>query len=859
MKTSNMKTRKLTLILTLLCALSVSALNIFAENKIVNTGTVVESGSTYAASTNQSALTVSGSGTLYEGTNLTLSSTETNQHGVFVNTQGALSLRDSTVFTSATGAYGIALTTTSSASLERVAVTVSEAFSHGIYMLNSKLSVTDATVVISASNRNGHFDGIYIGNTSEADLTNVSVELRGDQTNGISILNTATDKSTVTATGINIAAQGELADGRANVSGVTVEGNADLQMRDFLVTVRDGNAGVNTWTNPILRVDEFVTLRSGTIIMIDSGAGINVGGNGNRYVALHDVAISASGEDTHAILMDTRGLDIDDKVLLVDGGKFIAENGAALRVGLFGETSELNATQSAGANYTVTITGSAALSGTAAMEFGTTAIAPSGTAYELVNHARITVADGSTLTGATNIHGNSDVNIELTDNSALTGDLTASGSSNTTLSGSNGATITGTVSGNDNAVIDLTVRGPGSTIISDINQNDDAAVTITLDNSATGQGGYHGGNLITGSDSTWTFDKDSHGNYGENNGTWNIGDYEVIFDNMTHTGTVNISVNTDTGDGGSITVDTADGEGTVHIDTTGNGKLNPNDVLPGVVTGDGTEHWQWDPIDWGIDTIIKDGDHFIKQGTSPAGAELNSSVAIQQARWFAQQNSLLKRMGDLRFSSSRQLVTSSSDKAVTLSAANLIENIWLRSYGQQLNVGSKVSGKAYEQLIYGVDLGTDHKFTLSADSDLYLGVFAGYGRSDLDYRTPGTDGELNSYYGGLYATWLHSSGLYIDATVKAASVDNNLKAPYSGSQITANYSDVNLGGSIEIGKKFTFADDWFIEPQFQVNYLHILAEDYQAGPMSITASDLDALQFRIGSVFGRTLKLANGG
>jgi outer membrane autotransporter protein len=327
---------------------------------------------------------------------------------------------------------------------------------------------------------------------------------------------------------------------------------------------------------------------------------------------------------------------------------------------------------------------------------------------------------------------------------------------------------------------------------------------------------------------------------------------------MIHTGTVTISVNSDTGEGGSIIItNTADGEGTVHIDTIGNGQLNPNDVLPGIVSGDGTEHWQWDPIDWGIDTIIKDGDHFIKSGVSPAGAVLNSSVAIQQAMWFAQQNSLLKRMGELRYGAraSRPL----ADKDVRVPYHSLIENIWIRSYGQQLNVGSQVAGKAYEQLIYGVDLGTDHKVTISADSDLYLGIYAGYGRSDIDYRTPGADGEINAYYGGFYATWLHSSGFYIDATVKAASVDNDLKAPYSGSQITANYSDINLGGSLEIGKKFTFADAWFIEPQFQVNYLHILAENYTAGPMTISAQDLDALQFRIGSLFGRTIKLTNGG
>ncbi|MDR1146031.1 MAG: autotransporter outer membrane beta-barrel domain-containing protein, partial [Verrucomicrobiales bacterium] len=401
----------------------------------------------------------------------------------------------------------------------------------------------------------------------------------------------------------------------------------------------------------------------------------------------------------------------------------------------------------------------------------------------------------------------------------------------------------------------LTVNLNDSSLTGDITNLGDGPLTIILDNKSTGSGGFTGGNLVTGEDSVWTFNKDSHVNNGNNSGTINIGDHEVTFDHLTNTGTITISVNSDTGDGGSITVDTADGEGTVHIDTTGNGKADPNKVLPGIVSGDGTENWQWDPIDWGIDTIIKDGDHFVKSGVSPAGAVLNSALAVQQSMWFAQQNSLLKRIGELRYGARASRPPAGGTPALH----NLIENIWLRSYGQQLNVGSQVSGKAYEQLIYGVDLGTDHKFTISADSDLYLGLYAGYGRSNIDYRTPGTDGEINSYYGGLYATWLHSSGFYLDATFKAASVNNDLKAPYSTTQLTANYNDVNVGGSIEIGKKFTFRDDWFIEPQLQVNYLHILAEDYTAGPMTISAQDLDALQLRIGSLFGRTINLTNSG
>jgi outer membrane autotransporter protein len=75
---------------------------------------------------------------------------------------------------------------------------------------------------------------------------------------------------------------------------------------------------------------------------------------------------------------------------------------------------------------------------------------------------------------------------------------------------------------------------------------------------------------------------------------------------------------------------------------------------------------------------------------------------------------------------------------------------------------------------------------------------------------------LDSYYGGIYATWLHDSGLYVDVTFKATGVDNELKASPT---ISTDYNDLNLGDSLEIGKKFSFRDDWFVEPQLQVNYL----------------------------------------
>ncbi|MDR1144780.1 MAG: autotransporter outer membrane beta-barrel domain-containing protein [Verrucomicrobiales bacterium] len=697
---------------------------------------------------------------------------------------------------------------------------------------------TNLTLSGSAIANNGRWSA-YVYDQGRLDLHDVTGS-GGPSQSSYAVY--ATGSSTLTITGGTFTTTGYLSDAilanaadSVSLSGVTVATTGD---RSFAVSTYNhvtltiiGSTITATGSDGrgVRSQDGFATLTD-TVITATSALTTNafhLAATGTAI--LNNVNITAS---KNAICLS--GSASERPVLIINGGSFVSERNALI----------LGADM--GAAALITITGADLV---APVVISTEAVS----GFNNMPAAEIAITD-STLTG--DIAGNalSTLTIDL-NRSTLTGDLIANDNATLTVSGSNGTGITGNVTGSGTATLDLTVSGPGTSLLGDIAQHDDAAVTVTIDHGATGSGGFTGGNLVTGGDSAWTFDKDSHGDYGKNDGVWNIGDYDVIFDNLTNSGTVTISVNSDTGDGGSIIVETATGDGTVHIDTTGNGQLNPNDVLPGIVSGAGTEHWQWDPIDWGIDQLIKDGDHFIKNGTSPAGAVLNSAIAVQQSMWFAQQNSLLKRMGELRYGARASRPPAGGTPALH----NLIDNIWIRSYGQQLNVGSQVVGKAYEQLIYGVDLGTDHKFTLNADNDLYLGIYAGYGRSDLDYRTPDADGELNSYSGGFYATWLHSSGFYLDATFKAASVDNDLKAPYGTTQLTANYSDVNLGGSLEIGKKFTFSDAWFIEPQFQVNYLHILAEDYTAGPMTLKAQDLDALQLRLGSLFGRTIKLTNSG
>ncbi|MDR1304738.1 MAG: hypothetical protein LBK76_05890, partial [Verrucomicrobiales bacterium] len=660
-----MKTHKLTLLLTLLPALT---LTVFADNKVVTSGTVVESGSTYASVSNQAALQVSGSETLYEGANLTLSATfntGNGKYGAFADNQARLVLSGGTITTSGSsgavgnGGHALYVTGSATARAEQIDIRTAGDEAFGIWAINTAtLSLRDA--VIETTGNGGR--GVYLSLLATGTLTNIDIRTTGS--NGVGVYTT---------------------NAQATLLDVTID------------TTGDHGVGIDSWGS-----DSTI---SGTRVTVNT-AGVDA----------HGILVVNGGT---VMLRDSAVTTRQAAVINIYDSTYRPGSGAPSRVILSGGTYDANGNALVGARIAN----------------------DSSTALDTAN--AIVEIEHATVSGA-----------QLLNNQLATGtialtltDVDATNAGGITVSGSNAGVTTVTVnagSGVNGAVINsgsgaLTVNLNNSALTGDVTNTGAGTLTIILDNDSVGTGGFAGGNLITGSDSAWTFDKDSHGNYGENHGVWNIGDYAVTFDNLTHSGTVTISVNSDTGDGGSITItDTADGEGTVHINTTGNGQLNPNDVLPGIVSGDGTEHWQWDPIDWGIDTIIKDGDHFIKSGVSPAGAVLNSSVAIQQAMWFAQQNSLLKRMGELRYGA-----RASRPLAGETPAFHIIENLWLRSYGQQLNVGSQVSGKAYEQLIYGVDLGTDHKFTLSADSDLYLGVYAGYGRSDLDYRTPGTDGEIN--------------------------------------------------------------------------------------------------------------------
>ena len=241
-----------------------------------------------------------------------------------------------------------------------------------------------------------------------------------------------------------------------------------------------------------------------------------------------------------------------------------------------------------------------------------------------------------------------------------------------------------------------------------------------------------------------------------------------------------------------------------------------------------------------------------KSETGGSGHIIYASQAALTAAWF-DNDTLVKRMGELRANAG-----SGNGKTDIHAAADW--EAWVRSYGSQYNMGGKVTGfSAYEQMTYGVDLGADKAWNLDKRNVVYTGLFGGYQRSDLDFKYNGSNGGFDSYGMGVYASWLHDSGWYADWTARAAYLDGSFKShDDSFNSMYGSYDGWAAGTSLEFGRQFQFKDGWYAEPQVQAAYVHFLGSDYNTtgdNAFAVNTADLDALQLRFGSIFGRTIKL----
>jgi outer membrane autotransporter protein len=187
--------------------------------------------------------------------------------------------------------------------------------------------------------------------------------------------------------------------------------------------------------------------------------------------------------------------------------------------------------------------------------------------------------------------------------------------------------------------------------------------------------------------------------------------------------------------------------------------------------------------------------------------------------------------------------------------------VWTRGFGNGMRINNNVS-RPFDQNVGGFQIGADKRFGSLWSGDVYLGVFGSYFYASRDFRDGG-DGSTNAFSLGGYATWIHPQGWYADAVVKYTQMWNYFNTPTQGeivSHSTGDYNIPTVGGSLEVGKRFDFANHcFFIEPQAQLAGVWENGMDYTASNgLRVHGDDQTSLQGRLGGRLGMHFDLSQG-
>ncbi len=108
-----------------------------------------------------------------------------------------------------------------------------------------------------------------------------------------------------------------------------------------------------------------------------------------------------------------------------------------------------------------------------------------------------------------------------------------------------------------------------------------------------------------------------------------------------------------------------------------------------------------------------------------------------------------------------------------------------------------------------------------------LGVAVDYTNADIDIPGVSGDNESERYALNLYYTWLSDFGLYTDVALKGGVIDSDYDVKNAaGAKIGSDMNQSFYGLSLESGWKFDFANQLFVEPQVQLQYIHLEGDDF---------------------------------
>ena len=229
--------------------------------------------------------------------------------------------------------------------------------------------------------------------------------------------------------------------------------------------------------------------------------------------------------------------------------------------------------------------------------------------------------------------------------------------------------------------------------------------------------------------------------------------------------------------------------------------------------------------DGGKGTVDEDGkvtDVEVTKNPDVYGAEEIGALGLLS--WRTELSDMNKRLGELRDSKGEH-------------------GVWVRMVRGENDYKSLNSQYNIYQLGYDEKLSVNPNWTLGAAFS-YTDGKGGYdtGNFDMDHKTL-----------TLYGSKLNNDGSYIDIVGKYSRLNHDLMNTWGDGEYDANGYSIG----VEVGKRFTQDNGFWIEPQAQLTYGHVGSANYRAGDIEVAQDGMESLIGRAGVRIGKDLNNGN--
>lgn len=183
------------------------------------------------------------------------------------------------------------------------------------------------------------------------------------------------------------------------------------------------------------------------------------------------------------------------------------------------------------------------------------------------------------------------------------------------------------------------------------------------------------------------------------------------------------------------------------------------------------------------------------------------------------------------------------------------DGLWVRLRHDRIG-----KDNAFRSMNTMMELGYDRKVQSQKDGEHRRGVAFDYMRGTADYTNVMGSGDVRRAGVWLYDTWLGDKGHYTDYVVKYGHLSNDfdIYAQSSGNKISGDYNNDVWSASAEYGRKKDIGNDWYFEPQAQMQYAYVTSADYTTSQgTKVELDGIDSLIGRAGFRLGRDTSEGN--